>query len=99
MTGQLPDLARWDYSRLRPSLNQAGVPWVRWKQGGTERIWRIRRLLCCTKVDPLYCDVICRRFEALTGQPARLATTGQSFGDVELERDGETGALSMEAAE
>ena len=61
-----------------------------------ERTGRVARLV---ELDALYCDVICRRFEALTGQPARLATTGQSFGNVALERDRETAVLAVEAAE
>src|ERR1700732_3991324 len=32
--------------------------------------------------DPAYCDVILRRFEAMTGTSAILARTGQSFEDV-----------------
>jgi DNA modification methylase len=31
------------------------------------------------ELDPLYCDVIVRRWQAYTGGSARLATTGQSF--------------------
>jgi DNA modification methylase len=38
--------------------------------------------------DPLYCDVIVRRYERLTGQAAKLSAGGQSFEDVEeLRRD------------
>jgi DNA modification methylase len=40
--------------------------------------------------DPLYCDVILRRFERLTGKPAVLAESGASFEVVEAERSGET---------
>ena len=32
--------------------------------------------------DPGYCDVILRRFEAVTGASAILARTGQTFDDV-----------------
>jgi DNA modification methylase len=35
--------------------------------------------------DPAYCDVIIRRFEAATGTPATLMSTGQSFEDVAAE--------------
>jgi DNA modification methylase len=31
------------------------------------------------EVDPIYCDVIVRRWQAYTGAEARLAETGQSF--------------------
>jgi hypothetical protein len=34
-------------------------------QGGHSRTGRIARLI---ELDPLYCDVICRRYEAITGQ-------------------------------
>ena len=36
--------------------------------------------------DPLYCDVIVRRFERFTGKSATLATDGMSFQDAEAER-------------
>jgi DNA modification methylase len=36
--------------------------------------------------DPLYCDVIIRRFEAVTGTPAILAWTGQTFEERAAER-------------
>ena len=38
--------------------------------------------------DPLYCDVIIRRFEAFTGKRARLAATGEAFEDVAEVRAG-----------
>jgi DNA modification methylase len=41
-----------------------------------ERTGRIARLI---ELDPLYCDVICRRYEAITGLPARLESTNQTF--------------------
>ena len=50
------------------------------------------------ELDPLHRDVIRRRFEALTGQPARLAGTDQTFGDMALEHDRETDAPRVEAA-
>jgi hypothetical protein len=40
---------------------------------------RLARLI---EYDPSYCDVIVRRFEAVTGTSAVLARTGQSFEDV-----------------
>jgi DNA modification methylase len=36
--------------------------------------------------DPLYCDVIVRRYERLTGKPAVLAGSGAAFQDLEVER-------------
>ena len=44
-----------------------------------ERTGRVARLV---ELDPLYCDVICRRYEALTGVPARLEASGASFADL-----------------
>jgi DNA modification methylase len=41
-----------------------------------ERTWRRCHGL---ELDPLYCDVIVRRWQAYTGGAARLATTGESF--------------------
>ena len=38
------------------------------------------------ELDPIYCDVIVRRIERLTGVGARLKATGQSFSDVEFAR-------------
>ena len=61
-----------------------------------ERTGRVARLI---ELDPLYCDVICRRFEALTGQPARLAGTDQAFADVALDRAAEADTTTVEAAE
>jgi DNA modification methylase len=53
-----------------------------------EKCGRSARLI---EYDPLYCDVILRRFERLTGKAAVLAATGQRFEDVEsarLDQDG-----------
>ncbi|MEM5471875.1 DNA methyltransferase [Hoeflea sp. AS60] len=44
---------------------------------------RVARLI---EIDPLYCDTIIRRFERVTGEPARLAGSGASFGQVAIER-------------
>lgn len=44
-----------------------------------ERCGRSARLI---ELDPLYCDVIVRRFEAYTGKRATLAGANQSFEDV-----------------
>ena len=48
-----------------------------------EKCGRAARLI---EYDPLYCDVILRRFEQFTGKPGVLAATGQSFEDVEALR-------------
>ena len=61
-----------------------------------ERTGRVARLI---ELDPLYCDVICRRYEALTGKPAILDCSDQTFNDVEIERANEMAANTMEAAE
>jgi DNA modification methylase len=61
-----------------------------------ERTGRVARLV---ELDPLYCDVICRRFEALTGEPARLAGADQTFAEVAVDRDREAKAPTVEAAE
>ena len=41
-----------------------------------ERTGRVARLM---ELDPVYCDVICRRFEELTGTPAVLEETEEQF--------------------
>ncbi len=48
-----------------------------------ESCGRKARLL---EYDPLYCDTIVARWQALTGKQASHAVTGQSFEDVEEER-------------
>ena len=37
--------------------------------------------------DALYCDTIIRRFETYTGKPALLASTGETFEDVAIDRN------------
>lgn len=44
-----------------------------------ERTGRVARLV---ELDPLYCDVICRRYATLTGEPARLEASGARFEEV-----------------
>lgn len=61
-----------------------------------ERTGRVARLI---ELDPHYCDVICRRFEAQTGQAARLAGTDQTFADLSLDREAEVDDANLEAAE
>jgi 16S rRNA G966 N2-methylase RsmD len=48
-----------------------------------ERTGRVARLV---ELDPLYCDVICRRYAALTGVSARLDASGANFDDVARDR-------------
>lgn len=38
------------------------------------------------ELDPLYCDVIIRRFEAFTGEQAVLAETGETFSEIGAQR-------------
>ncbi|WP_299356162.1 DNA methyltransferase [uncultured Shimia sp.] len=61
-----------------------------------ERTGRIARLI---ELDPPYCDVICRRYEAITGQRAHLDGTNQAFGNVAIDRAADIAPQSEEAAE
>jgi len=61
-----------------------------------ERTGRSARLI---ELDPLYCDVICRRYEAITGQRAHLDGTNQAFGNVAIDRAADIAPQSEEAAE
>lgn len=47
-----------------------------------EKTGRKARLI---ELDPLYCDVIIRRWQALTGQDAVHAASGKTFNQVEQE--------------
>ena len=49
--------------------------------------------------DPLYCDTIIRRWEALTGKRGKLAATGEAFEDVAEARLGLDLGTTAEAAE
>lgn len=42
-------------------------------------------------LDPRYCDVTCRRWEAFTGKPALLEATGATFAEAAAARVGEAG--------
>lgn len=59
-----------------------------------ERTGRIARLI---ELDPLYCDVICRRYQAVTGKPAVLDRTRQPFEEVERALAETCGAMTMVA--
>jgi hypothetical protein len=48
-----------------------------------ERTGRLARLI---EIDPLYCDAIVRRWQAFTGQAARLAETNETFDEVQMRR-------------
>lgn len=61
-----------------------------------ERTGRVARLI---ELDPLYCDVICRRSEALTDQPATLSGIDRTFNDVAVDRADDNATQSVAAAE
>jgi len=61
-----------------------------------EKVGRRARLL---EIDPLYCDVIVRRWEAFTGKTARHAETKLSFEEVAEARSTEAARASDEAEE
>lgn len=44
------------------------------------------RVASLIEIDPLYCDTIIRRFERVTGEPARLGETGVTFAKMAMER-------------
>ena len=48
-----------------------------------ERTGRRAKLI---ELDPLYCDTIVRRWQAMTGKLARHATTGKTFQEAEADR-------------
>lgn len=47
---------------------------------------KTRRRARLLELDPIYCDVICRRWATFSGAPATLEATGQSFDEVAAER-------------
>jgi DNA modification methylase len=53
------------------------------------------------ELDPLYVDVILRRYEAVTGRPAVLESTGETFDElaVRRSRDAEDRPLSFSNVE
>lgn len=44
------------------------------------------RVACVMELDPVYCDVIVRRWQAFTGQAATLEGDGRTFAEIEAER-------------
>jgi DNA modification methylase len=50
-----------------------------------EKTGRQARLV---ELDPKYCDVICRRWQELTGGTATLESDGRSFAELAAERRG-----------
>lgn len=62
----------------------------------SERAGRVARLV---ELDPLYCDVICRRFASLTGIDPVLEGSGEKFDEVEQRRVSNVAASNLEAAE
>jgi DNA modification methylase len=44
------------------------------------------RPVCAMELDPRYCDVIVRRWQAFTGRDATLEVTGQTFAEIEAQR-------------
>ncbi|WP_254438686.1 DNA-methyltransferase [Ruegeria arenilitoris] len=61
-----------------------------------ERCGRRARMV---ELDPIYCDVICRRFSAQTGQQAVLEATGETYAEMAAHRAEEAMSPAMEAAE
>jgi DNA modification methylase len=61
-----------------------------------ERSGRIARLV---ELDPVYCDLICRRYATLTGDEAILADSGESFASTDMRRADVADAPLSEAAE
>ena len=58
-----------------------------------ERCGRVARLV---ELDATYCDVICRRYQALTGETPILERTGETFDDVADACKGELAAHEQE---
>jgi DNA modification methylase len=50
------------------------------------------------EIDPLYADVIVRRWQNYTGRTAELEPTGRSFDEISAERDEQSGAEERRAA-
>ena len=57
------------------------------------------RIACLMELDPRYCDVIVRRWQAFTGKRAVLEATGQPFDEVQTTIEGQTHAPCQPAAD
>ena len=55
------------------------------------------RIACTCELDPAYCDISIRRWQAISGGEARLEATGQTFAEVEAERLGKAGSKGLKA--
>ncbi len=51
------------------------------------------------ELDPLYIDVIIRRYEAASGEQSILVETGETFGELAVRREEERRAAEDRAAE
>ncbi|MGV8928371.1 MAG: site-specific DNA-methyltransferase [Brevundimonas sp.] len=60
---------------------------------------KVRRKARLIEYEPTYCEVAIRRWETLTGKPAVLAETGETFAEVKARRDAEMDALADAALE
>jgi len=58
---------------------------------------RAGRVCRGVELDPLYVDVILRRYEAATGKAAILTETGETFGELAARRAMETAQMKVEA--
>lgn len=54
-----------------------------------------RRICYGTELDPLYVDVIMQRYNAVTGQEARLDETGETFSELSIRRAREAAAPAV----
>ena len=79
--------SRWRWSPMPSGTARSAASIVLDSFGGSgttliaaEKTGRRARLI---ELDPLYCDVIVRRYEAYTGKRATLAATGEAFEDRE----------------
>lgn len=57
---------------------------------------KTRRKARLIELDPIYCDVIVRRWQALTGELAKHAETGEAFDDRAASQVGEDDAPAMD---
>ena len=60
---------------------------------------RARRVARLVELGPAYCDVVCRRYEALVGDVQVLEATGEGYDAAAERRAAEAVASEAEAAE